>query len=102
MKLMDQWLENERLGTLNNASPPSPLAPVTEGNAIATEVGLFKVPEQQPSIDVEEGEVVASNPLPTIEEPANKVTSGFIGNHELINLEKKEKPVAAVDNDPPA
>ena len=59
---MEQWLENERLGTLNNAPPPSPLALVTKGNIIATEVGPFMVLEQQPPVDVEEREVVASNP----------------------------------------
>ena len=46
MKLMEQWLENERLGTLNNAPPASPFAPVTEGNIITTKVGPSMVPEQ--------------------------------------------------------
>ena len=101
MKLMDQWLKNKMLGDLNNAPPSSHLAPVTEGNIIATKVGPFMVSEQQLPVDLEEGEVVASNPPPTVEEPMNKVTSGFIGNHDLIILEKKEEPAATVDNDPP-
>ena len=45
MKLMDQWLENERLGTFNNEPPPSSLAPVTEGNIIATKLDPSKVSE---------------------------------------------------------
>ena len=40
---MDQWLEEERLGTLNIAPPPSPLDLVTEGNVVAAEV-----PKQHP------------------------------------------------------
>ena len=102
VKLMHQWLENERLGTLNDALPPSTLAPVTEGNIIASEVGPSKVSEQQPPVDVEEGEVVASNPPPTINEPTNEVISGFMGNHDLINLEEEEEPSTIVDNNPPA
>ena len=51
---------------------------------------------------MEEGEVVASNPPLTIEEPTNEVTSGFMGNHDLINLEEEEEPTVAVDNDLPA
>ena len=83
-KLIGQWLENERLGILKNAPPPSPLSPATEGNVIATEVGSFVVQEQQPPIDVKKGEVAASYPSPTIEEPANEVTFGLMGNHDLI------------------
>ena len=71
VKLMDQWLEEERMGTLNTTPPPSALVPVTEGNVVAAEVGPSEVPEQQPPVDVEEGEVVASNPPPIVEEPAN-------------------------------
>ena len=63
MKLIGQWLKNERSGTLNNASPLSPLVPVTKGNVITTEVGPSVVPKQHPLIDVEEVEIVASNPL---------------------------------------
>ena len=100
MKLMDQWLEEERLGTLNTGLPPSPIDPVTEGNIIATEVGPSEVSKQQPLIDAEE-EVVASNPPLIVEKPTNEVIFGFIGNHNLINLEEEEEPNVAVDNDPP-
>ena len=99
---MDQWLKNERLGTLNNAPTPSPLAPVTEGNVIATEVGPSMVSNQHPLVAVEGGELVAFSPPPTVEEPANKVTSGFISNHDLITPEEKEELAAAIDNEPPA
>ena len=99
MKLMDQQLKNDRLGDLNNAPPPSPLTPVTEGNFVATKVFPSVVAEQQPPVDVEE-EVVASNPPATIKEPVNEVTSGFMGNHDLINLEEEEEPTTTVDNDP--
>ena len=46
--------------------------------------------EQQPPIDAKEEEVVASNPPQIVEEPENEVTSGFIGNHDLINLEEEK------------
>ena len=64
MKVKDQWAENKRLGDLNNAPTSSPLAPGTEGNVIIAEIGPSMVLEQQPPADVEEGEVVASNPPP--------------------------------------
>ena len=99
MKLMDQWLEEERLGTLNTAPPPLPLAPVTEGNVVVVEAGPSEVPDQQPSIDAEEQEVMASNSLATVEEPVNKVTSGFMSNHDLINLDEEEEPATVADND---
>ena len=35
-----------------------------------------------------------------MKEPANKVTSGFMGNHALINLEEEEELDVIVDNDP--
>ena len=95
---MDQWLEEERLGILNTAPPPSLLDLVTEGNVVAAEVGPSKVPEQEPPTNAEE-EVMASNPPPAVEEPA---TSGFMGNHDLINLEEEEELTTVVDNDSPA
>ena len=66
------------------------------------DASCVELPGQQPPIDVEEGEVVASYPSQSVEEPANEVTSGFIGNHDLINLEEEEEPAIAIDNDPPA
>ena len=80
--------------------PPSPLNPVTEGNVFAAEVGPSEVLEQQPPVDAEE-KVVVSNPPPAVEEPVSEVTSGFMGNHDLINLEEEEELTATVDNDPP-
>ena len=43
---------------------------------------------------------MASNPPPTIEELANEVTFGFMGNHDLINLEEEEESTTVVDNVP--
>ena len=61
MKVKDQWV-SERLVNLYSAPPSSPLTLGTEGSIIIAEVGPSMVPEQQPLVDVEEGEVVASNP----------------------------------------
>ena len=45
---------------------------------------------------------MASNAPPTIEELTNEVTSGFIGNHDLVNLEEEEELATAISNDRPA
>ena len=100
MKVKDQWVENERMGDLYSAPPSLPLAPGIEDNIIIAEFAPSMVPDQQPPTDAEEGEVVVSNPPKTIEEPMNEMTYGFMGNHELINLEEDE-PIVAVDNDLP-
>ena len=100
VKLMDQWLKEERLGTLNTTPPPSPLDQMIKGNIVAADVGPSEVPKQQPLADVKE-EVVASNPYSVVEEPANEVTFRFMGNHDLINLEEEEGAPTAVDNNPP-
>ena len=101
LKLIEGWFEEERLGTLDTAPPPSPPYPMVEGNVIATEVTPAEGPEQPPSTNAED-EAVTSNPPPTAEEPTNEVTSRFMGNHALINLEDEEELVANVDNDPPS
>ena len=74
---------------------------MTEDNVIAAKVAPSEALKQQLPADAKE-KVVASNLPPAVEEPANKVISGFIGNHALINLEKEEEPTAIVDNDPSA
>ena len=103
MKVKDQWVENERLGDLNIAPLSSPLAPGIEG------LPLKLVPSWSRSNNLllmlkKEKLWLLNPPSPpkkkkTVEEPANELTSGFMGDHELINLEEEE-PAAAIDNDP--
>ena len=45
VKLMDQWLKEERLGTLKTTPPPSPLDQMIKGNVVAAEVGPSEVPK---------------------------------------------------------
>ena len=41
-----------------------------------------------------------SNTPLAVEKSISKVTFGFMGNHDLINLEEREGPAATIDNDP--
>ena len=101
MKLMEGWLEVERQGTLNTEPPPTPRYPKVEGDVTAVEVAPTEALEQPPPIDAEE-EAVASNLPSTAEEPANEVTSGYIGSHMPVNLKEEEEPATTVNNDPPS
>ena len=99
MNLMEGWLEEERQGTVNTEPPPLPPYLEVKGDVLTAEVAQTEVPKQPPLVDAED-EVVDSNSPPTTEEPANQVTSGYVGSNTLINLKEGVEPAAIVNNDP--
>ena len=66
LKLMEEWLEEEKQGTLNTEPLPSPCYPKVKGHIATPEVDPSKAPEQLPPTNAEK-EAVASNPPPIVE-----------------------------------
>ena len=88
-KLMAEWIEREKKGTLNTKLPPSPqYFEAEEGDEVAEVAPSNEVPEQAPQTNAREEEEIASNPSPVEDEPIpitlDEVPSANAKEEELV------------------